>query len=124
MKTSLFKACSIQHCEPIRDAKLNNVNILEDRIKEHLQDNFQSKIVKYFENRRKNASPPPLNPPMLTGIWQQYKDFFIPTKCKCPAPDVMIAWKGLPHEGRDAHQKNNVNYTSKGDQSGCGLSST
>ena len=36
MKTLLFRACNIQNCERIRDAKFSNVNISEDRIKEHL----------------------------------------------------------------------------------------
>ena len=40
MKASLFRTYCIQHCGRIRDAKLSNVNVLRDRMKEHFITRF------------------------------------------------------------------------------------
>ena len=40
IKTSLFRTCSLQHCERIRDAKQSNINVSEDRIKTKKKNDF------------------------------------------------------------------------------------
>ena len=77
-ETSLFRRCSIQHCERIRDAKLSNVNVSEDRIKKHLIKRFLGRLkgLRSYKNVLKKDGgggghdpltpwPPPLNPPMI-----------------------------------------------------------
>ena len=75
MKTSLFRACSIQHCGRIRDVKWSNVNVLEESIQEHLIKRFPGRLewVESYKNvlKKGGAPPPPLNPPM-PFMWQSW----------------------------------------------------
>ena len=71
MKTSLFRRWSVQHCGRIRGAKLSNVNVSKDRIKEHFIKRFSGRLEGLGSNKDvlkkggRGPSAPPLNPPML-----------------------------------------------------------
>ena len=80
IKTSLFRTCSLQHCERIRDAKQSNINVSEDRIKTKKKKRFlkQNRSVSGRKKRGEGCrSPPPLNPPMGRIDWQ--KSVFLQT---------------------------------------------
>ena len=77
IKTLHFGTCSIQHCERIRDAKYSNVNVSEDRIKDHFIKWFskQNNCIGSGETFRKykkkgGPQPPPLNLPMKFSLFQ------------------------------------------------------
>ena len=59
-----FQGMQHTHCERIRDVKLSNVNISEDRIKRAFIKQFSKQTRNwYFENRRKKGATAPSAPP-------------------------------------------------------------
>ena len=96
VKTSLL--CSICHCGRIHDAKLSNVNISENKIKEHFMKRFwewserlgtYKNVLKIQEIKEGAPSAPPLNPPMFWN-WK--------TKAACWAMKRAYVSEGLDHE--------------------------